>query len=143
MKTLVVIKPFTYNTRRLVPGDYFEVKTERDAALLTGIKKARLVETREDNKIPAPEKNLIEKFAKPVLTPVSEKEEEIILDETPNLMAEENNSKSEEKETTTEEVTEGVGSAEEETKDDVSVEEDKTPAQPNVAPVKRRTRRKK
>lgn len=58
---LVATKSFSYNTRRLNPGDIFEAK-DPDGRLLIGVLKARKVEDRTENKISEPPKKVIEKL---------------------------------------------------------------------------------
>lgn len=60
---LVATKSFTYNTRRLQAGDHFDTKTERDGILLIAVRKARSGEPREEQKVPEPKKELLDKLA--------------------------------------------------------------------------------
>ena len=59
---LVATKSFSYNTRRLNPGDIFEAK-DPDGRLLIGVLKARKIEDRQEQSIPEPKKDLLNKLA--------------------------------------------------------------------------------
>jgi hypothetical protein len=69
---LVAIKTFSYAGKRLAIGEVFEVKTDRDAKLLVGIKNARLVDDRKEEKLPAPKKETIEAIRNKVNEPKKE-----------------------------------------------------------------------
>lgn len=56
---LVATKPFTYATRRLKPGDEFEVKQAIHGRLLKAAKKAKDADPRVPGKLPAPPASLI------------------------------------------------------------------------------------
>lgn len=57
---LVAIKSFTYAGKRVNAGDIFDVKTDREAKILVGIRSARFTESRPEAKIPPPEKILVD-----------------------------------------------------------------------------------
>lgn len=59
----VAIKSFSYNTRRLQAGDVFETKTDRDGKILAAIKNARPLEDRPEEKLAAPKKEVLNKYA--------------------------------------------------------------------------------
>lgn len=44
---LVALKPFRYATRRLIPGDHFDTKSNSDARVLIGTKRARHINDRD------------------------------------------------------------------------------------------------
>lgn len=58
---LVATKSFSYNTRRLKPGDLFEAK-DPDGRLLIGVRKARYFGDREENSVPAPKKGTLDRL---------------------------------------------------------------------------------
>jgi len=55
------LKSFSYNTRRLVPGEDFETKRDIDARLLEANKRAERV--REIGELPPPPKAIVAKVA--------------------------------------------------------------------------------
>lgn len=62
---LIATKSFSYNTRRLLPGDPFQA-SDRDGRLLIGIKKAKQDEPRAQAPLPAPPETLLAKITPPV-----------------------------------------------------------------------------
>lgn len=84
---LIAVKSFSYNTRRLNPGDTFEAK-DPDGRLLIGVLKARKFEDRKEEVIPAPKKAVLDKLKrKPIaeiepiiVTKTTEKEKEVVND---------------------------------------------------------------
>lgn len=73
-KSLIAIKPFSYNTRRLHAGDIFEARST-DARLLVAVKKARSLEEREEEIIPTPSKDLVSSLLTlPIISDDTEKE---------------------------------------------------------------------
>jgi len=51
---LLAVKSLKYNTRRLLPGDEFEVEKPRDARLLLATKRVRKVEAAPSVDLPTP-----------------------------------------------------------------------------------------
>lgn len=63
---LIATKSLTYNTRRLLPGDHFETKSDTDGRLLIGIKKARAADARPRATVPTPPPALVQQIETPV-----------------------------------------------------------------------------
>jgi hypothetical protein len=63
---LVALKPLTYNTRRLLPGDSFEARKPSDARVLIAVKKARAAQSRPTTSVPPPPRHVAEKIAQSV-----------------------------------------------------------------------------
>jgi hypothetical protein len=62
MIPMIATKPFSYGSRRLLPGDEFEARTARDRKVLIAAKKAKDLDTRVPGRLPPPPQELVDKI---------------------------------------------------------------------------------